>query len=154
MTPTKIMPFGVSEKWLQQRDDEMAAERALPASVIVNSEAYKALQRINARLQAQVEELTARLARYEQAKQPRRKSASNKSKSPTRGRQAAAPTITRDNVEWYSYAHVAKLKGLNVSNVWRQVESKGLNRKRFEDGVWRIAASQAENIERRQYNFR
>lgn len=149
----QIYPFGGSSTFFD-RQDEMAAERALPTSVIVNSEAYKALQSSNTKLQSQVEELTAKLARYEQAKPPRRKSASNKSKSPTRGRQAAAPILkTRDDgVSWYSYAHLAKLKGLNVSNVWRQVDKKGLNRQRFEDGVWRIPAAQAERIERRAYS--
>lgn len=147
---TAPAPLGVSNDWLDQRDEEMAAEEAAPASVVRNSPLYLAQVNLVKHLQRQLAEANERIQQLESGTVTKPKAKNRKrSDDDQRGRQAATAIIVRDDTEWASYRHVAFATGMNQSNVWRQVDKKGITRRRFDDGIWRIPVSQISNIEKR-----
>lgn len=150
---TAPAPMGVSEKWLDQRDDELREqheEETAPTSLVRNSPLYQAQVRLCAELRRQLAELRAENEALKAGPAPKKTRVKKSDGDGTRGRLEATPIIVRDGVEWATYKHVAKLKGLNQSNVWRQIEKRGITHQRFDDAVWRIPASQIENINKRE----
>lgn len=150
---TRPAPFGVSNDWLDQRDDELREEEVAPASVVRNSPLYLAQVNLVKHLQKQLAAANEKIKALESGapKKPKRKR-SDDAEPP--GRIEAAAIIEREGVRWATYRHVAREQGLNQSNVWRQVNKQGITRRRFEDGVWRIPVAQISNIEKKRHKRR
>jgi hypothetical protein len=128
----KAMPFGVSQKWIDQRDDEIKAAKAAKPT-------YEELERLVAQLRAQ-------LAQRQPAKPATRKQSFG---TISRGRQRAESTVMRKGFTYYSMAHVAQLSGLDVSSVSRQLRKLGIKTEVI-GGIQYIPASQASNIKKKR----
>lgn len=92
------------------------------------------------RLTAQVQQLHSR----QPASAPRKVSGGK-----SRGRQSAAPVVMQKGVTYFSYAHVASLARINISNVSRQVSSHGIKTEQI-GGVKYIPMAQASTIKNRR----
>lgn len=148
MTATKVMPFGVSEKWMQQRDEQIAAEREQPAlstAVIRNSEPYKALQRVCDEQAAEIERLQKLLDQYSAKGSKSKRSTST---GAPQGRRAAREIQYTPEGAFYPITLVCELKDLHQSNVSRQRHQLGINVRYF-SGIQHIHADDLHKIQKK-----
>lgn len=139
-TQVKPLPFGISQKWIDRRDEEIAIKSQSPIAVIAARPTYdELLAKIDA-LQMEIDQLKAQPPRVS-----RKPSLSGKS----RGRRTAESVVMRKGITYYSMAHVAKSAGINQSNVSRQMNKLGIKPELI-GGINYIPASQASNIKRRK----
>ena len=124
-------------------DERIARERLQPKLVVAKLRTYDELL-------AEIDELLAEIdalrSQSTLSPAPRRKS-SGFGKS--RGRTAAESVIMKKGVTYYSMAHIAKLAGIDQSNVSRQVAKLGIKPEHI-GGINYIPASQVSNIKRRK----
>lgn len=147
-------PMGVSEKWLDQRDDELRAAadgyvddvpeiQVLPS--VIDSPTYQALLRTVTQLRRQVEDLAEENERLraQRSAQPKKPRDTDPDKKPRR-RRAAEVQHTPDG-DYYPIRLVAEQKGMNQSSVSRQRFKLGINAKYF-GGIQHIHADDLSKI--------
>ena len=152
-TRKKPAAFGASDKWIEKRDAELAAEREHPAlstAVIRNSEPYRALQRVCDEQAAEIERLQKLLDQY--------RSKGSKSKRSTstgepHGRRAAREIQHTPDGDYYPITLVCELKDLHQSNVSRQRHQLGINVRYF-SGIQHIHADDLHKIQKKHQRVR
>lgn len=152
MMKTQFYPFGASQAWMDQRDDELAAADvpqtvALPG--VIDSATYETMIRTITQLRRQVEDLAEEneILRAQQSAQKKpRKPAEKKS---NRGRMKLPPVRTIRGAKFYSEAHVAEILKVNQSTVGRRAAHNGVVADTSEGGKY-YPASQLDNLRERK----
>lgn len=145
---TRPAPFGVSNDWLDQRDDELRErqlEEIAPASMVRNSPLYQAQVNLVKHLQRQLAEANERIKQLESGVPAKKGKKPRNYENGKPGRPIAASVEIVEGVRYFSLRYVAELRGINQSNVSRQVTKSGIKPKVI-GGIYYIPAAQAENI--------
>lgn len=129
VTKKRILPFGVSQKWIDDRDAQRDEKVEAMLQTIENQ------RRLIQQLQNQIADLSAGRTR----KTSRRNTSS--------GRPRAKKIVQHNGVVHYSLSFVAERAGIHVSNVTRQMNRLGIAPELI-GGTYYISAPQAQQIKR------
>lgn len=125
----RILPFGASQKWIDQRDAERDEKVEAMQQTIENQ------RRLIQQLQTQIADLSAGRTR----KTTRRNVGS--------GRPRAKKIVQHNGVAYYSISFVAERAGIHVSNVTRQMIKLSIQPELI-GGTYYISAADATLIKR------